>query len=116
VPAPSPPVPAPVEPAAAAVEDRVEPQHADTVELTVRGAPPGAHVLLGEEVLGDASKPVPLPFGQAPLELTVSAPGYEPFALSVVPDHDGESEVKLKKRAPRPKAKRSVPSDLENPF
>jgi hypothetical protein len=46
----------------------------------------------------------------------VSAPGYEPFALSVVPDRDGESEVRLKKRVSRPKPKRDVPSDLENPF
>jgi serine/threonine protein kinase len=98
------PVPAPAE------EQRVEP-----VELRLRGAPPGARVHVGEELFGDASKPLRVPFGEAPLELTVTAPGYEPFALSVVPDRDAEHEVKLKRRAHRPKPK-GVPSDLENPF
>jgi hypothetical protein len=59
---------------------------------------------------------VRLPFGKVPLELTVIASGYEPFPISVVPDHDAESEVKLRRRAGRPKPKGSVPSDLENPF
>jgi hypothetical protein len=86
------------------------------VQLTLRGAPPGARVQLGDELLGDASRPLRLPFGTKPIELTVSAPGHEPFSLSVVPDHDVESDVKLKKRPVRPKPKRGVPSDLENPF
>jgi serine/threonine protein kinase len=110
-PSPAPPATPPVQ--RASESERVKPE---SVQLTLQGAPPGARVQLGDEVLGDAAKPVRLPFGETPLELTVSAPGYEPFALSVVPDRDGESEVKLKKRAPRPKPKRDVPSDLENPF
>jgi hypothetical protein len=109
----------PAEPApAAALADPVpapaEELPSETL-LTLRGAPAGARVQLGDEVLGDASKPVRVPFGKRPLELTVSAPGYEPFALSVVPDRDAEHEVKLKRRAARPKPK-GVPSDLENPF
>jgi eukaryotic-like serine/threonine-protein kinase len=107
------PSPVPTPPRLAAESERVEPK---SVQLTVRGAPTGARVQLGEDVLGDTSGPLRLPFGKAPLELTVSAPGYEPFALSVVPDRDGESEVRLKKRVTRPKPKRDVPSDLENPF
>jgi hypothetical protein len=46
----------------------------------------------------------------------VTAPGYEAMTLSFVPDQDGERDVKLKKRAPRPKQKREIPSDLESPF
>jgi eukaryotic-like serine/threonine-protein kinase len=88
----------------------------EPVELRLRGVPAGARVQLGDDVLGDGSKPLRLPFGRSALGLTVSAPGYEPLALSVVPDHDAETEVKLKKRALRPKPKGSVPSDLENPF
>jgi eukaryotic-like serine/threonine-protein kinase len=105
------PSPAPTPPPSA--PERVEPE---SVQLTLRGAPSGARVQRGEDVLGDAAKPLRLPFGKTPLELTVSAPGYEPFALSVVPDRDGEIEVRLKRRAPRPKPKGNVPSDLENPF
>jgi hypothetical protein len=75
----------------------------------------------GDDVLGDASKPVRLPYGTSPLELTVTAPGHEPHTLSVVPDRDGESDVKLKRRAARPRPSsdipgRDIPSDLESPF
>jgi hypothetical protein len=90
-------------------------EHPEHVHLTLRGAPPGARVQRGDDVLGEASKPVRLPFGRAPLELTVTAPGHEPHSLSVVPDRDGESEVKLRRRA-RPKPSSDIPSDLESPF
>jgi hypothetical protein len=90
-----------------------QPEH---VQLTLHGAPPGARVQRGDEVLGEASKPVLLPFGKAPLELTVTAPGHEPQTLSVVPDRDAESDVKLRRRAARPKPSRDIPSDLESPF
>jgi hypothetical protein len=86
------------------------------VQLTLHGAPPGARVQRGDDVLGEASKPLRLPFGKVPLELTVTAPGHEPQTLSVVPDRDGESEVKLRRRAARPKPSRDIPSDLESPF
>ena len=76
----------------------------------------GARVMLGDEVLGEASGPVRLPYGTSPLTLTVSAPGYEPLALEVVPEDDRESEVKLKRRTTRPKPVGAVPSDLESPF
>jgi eukaryotic-like serine/threonine-protein kinase len=107
------PVPPPV--AAPLGEPRSAPTPPEHVALTLRGAPGGARVLLDDRPLGDAREPVPLPFGSAALELTVSAPGYEPLLLSVVPDRDSEREVKLKKRAARPKPAR-IPSDLESPF
>ncbi len=87
-----------------------------SVELLVRGAPRGARVLHAGEALGEADKPVLLPFGKAPLELTVTAPGHEPSTFSVVPDQDRASDVKLKKRAARPKSVGTIPSDLESPF
>jgi hypothetical protein len=57
-----------------------------------------------------------LPYGKSPVTVTVTAPGYEPLALEVVPERDRESDVKLKRRAARPKAVGTVPSDLESPF
>jgi serine/threonine-protein kinase len=92
------------------------PQHPDSVQITLRGAPPGGRVQRGDDVLGDASKPVRLPYDTSPVELTVTAPGHEPHTLSVVPDRDGESEVKLKRRAARPRPSSDIPSDLESPF
>ncbi|HTV18258.1 MAG TPA: protein kinase, partial [Polyangiaceae bacterium] len=91
-------------------------QHPEHVQLTLRGAPAGARVQRGDDVLGEASKPVRLPFGTAPLELTVTAPGHEPQTLSVVPDHDAASDVKLRRRAARPKPTSDIPKDLESPF
>ncbi|HWO12854.1 MAG TPA: serine/threonine-protein kinase [Polyangiaceae bacterium] len=115
-PAPAPP-PVMQPPAAsetpAPPSDAAPPAH---VALLLHGAPAGASVLLGDEPLGSAATPVRLPFGKSPLTLTVSAPGYEPLALEVVPERDREAEVKLKRRAPRPKPGGTVPSDLESPF
>jgi serine/threonine protein kinase len=115
--APSPP-PAPLLPPAAAPlgEPRVAPPPPEQVHLTLRGAPAGARVLLGDKPLGNAAEPVALPFGDAALDVTVTAPGFESLVVSVVPDRDSEREVKLKRRAARPKAPASIPSDLESPF
>lgn len=87
-----------------------------SIELVVRGAPRGARITLGDAVLGDASGPVRLPFGKTPLALTITAPGHEPQTFSVTPDQNTQSEVRLKKRPPPPKAKGAIPSDLESPF
>jgi hypothetical protein len=82
----------------------------------VRGAPRGARVSQGDAVLGDAAQPIVLPFGKTPITLTLSAPGHEPQTFRVTPDRDIQSELKLKKRAPRPKPAGAIPSDLESPF
>jgi serine/threonine-protein kinase len=115
--APSVPPPVPVAPAPepAAPES---PPHPERVQLSVRGAPPGARVSLGDQALGAAADPIALPYGTAPLLLTVAAPGYESHVLSVVPDRDSESDVKLKRRVVRPSkpAPGNIPSDLESPF
>jgi eukaryotic-like serine/threonine-protein kinase len=104
-PAPSPPPSPPPSPAPPA-----------TVELSVHGAPRGARVSLGDTLLGDAASPLRLPAGTTPVELTVTAPGYDPQTLRVTPARDTRADVKLKKRAPRPKPPGAIPSDLESPF
>jgi eukaryotic-like serine/threonine-protein kinase len=115
-PEPSTPPPAPPPIAAPLGEPRVAPPQPEHVDFTLHGAPAGARVLLGDKPLGNAGEPVTLPFGNAALDVTVSAPGYEALVLSVVPDRDSEREVKLKKRAARPPKPASIPSDLESPF
>jgi serine/threonine-protein kinase len=92
------------------------PELPEEVQLTVRGAPRGARVSRGDAVLGDATQPIALPFGKTPLTLTLSAPGHEPQTFSVTPDQNIQSELKLKRRAPRPKPAGAIPSDLESPF
>jgi serine/threonine-protein kinase len=81
------------------------------VQVTVRGAPAGARIWLGTTALGEAPGPVALPFGQAPVELRVTAPGHSPRTLKVTPQQDQSVEVKLQKRTPRKDS-----SDLESPF
>jgi serine/threonine protein kinase len=71
-----------------------------TVALSLRGAPRGARVSLGDTLLGEASEVLRLPLGKAPIELSVTAPGYEPQTLHVTPAQDTQAEVKLKRRAP----------------
>jgi hypothetical protein len=112
MPAAPPPEPPPPEPPPPAPP----PKDPEQVELVLHGAPSGARVLRGEDVLGAADAPIVLPFGKSAIELTVAAPGHEPLSLQVVPDRRLESDVKLKKKAARPKAGRSIPSDLESPF
>jgi serine/threonine-protein kinase len=88
-----------------------------TVELTVVGAPRGARLSLDGKPLGEASGPVPIPFGVKPVQVTVSYPGHEAASVSVVPDRSLSVRVSLKKRvrgAPSPAA--PIPSDLESPF
>ena len=118
-PRPAPPPPPVVVPPAAVgsqaplSDASAPPSH---VALVLRGAPAGARVLLGDEVLGSAAAPVRVPFGKSPVTLTVTAPGHEPLALEVVPERDRDAEVRLKRRAPRTKSVGAVPSDLESPF
>jgi hypothetical protein len=113
--APAPAV-APPTPAAAPAEQPPPAAHRP-VELTVKGAPPGARVLLDGEPLGEAPGPLAVPFGQEPVELTVTAPGREPAKVTVVPNQTLSTTVTLKKKAPGTgKPRRSISKDLENPF
>jgi serine/threonine-protein kinase len=126
-PEPASALPVPVEPTVKAPSTskdtqpaRVEPvadlESPKSVQVVVRGAPRGARVSSDGKVIADASGPVSLPFGSSPVELTISAPGYEPQKLKVTPDQNSSAEVKLKKRAARQKAESAIPSDLESPF
>ena len=87
-----------------------------SVQLTVRGAPPGARVSIGGVPVGEAPGPLRVPFGEAPVELRVTAAGHTPQSLRITPQGDQSVEVKLAKRAPRPKPPIAIPKDLENPF
>jgi len=101
---------APPEPSFAKVPEKQK------AELTLNGVPDGTRVLLGDELLGETPAKVPLRFGSDPLELTLSARGYENKTVRVVPNGAVELTVTLVKpavRAPQPKR---VSKDLENPF
>jgi len=87
-----------------------------TVALTVRGAPRGARIAVGGKRLGDAPGPVNLPFSEAPVTATITAAGYEPASVVVVPNRALEATVKLKKRSAGPAPGAPIPSDLESPF
>jgi hypothetical protein len=87
-----------------------------SVQLTLRGAPAGARVSIGGTPVGEAPGPIAVPFGEAPVELRVTAAGHAPQTLSITPRRDQSIDVKLDKRAPRPKPPSAIPSDLENPF
>lgn len=88
----------------------------ERVRLTLRGAPPGARVAVDGKLLGDAASDLSLPYGDAPLEVTISAAGHEAQTLRVTPREDLSLEVRLKRRAAASKPRGNIPSDLENPF
>jgi eukaryotic-like serine/threonine-protein kinase len=83
------------------------------VEITLRGAPSGARVTRDGEWIGTAPGSIELPRSEQPVELKVSAPGYESDNVTIVPDRPLRVEVSLKRRAARPD---KVPRDLESPF
>ena len=86
---------------------------ARTVPLTLRGAPPGASVMLGDRQLGPANAPLNLPYGEEPLKLTIAIPGAPSRSLTVLPN----APLELPLPAERARPKRSaLPRDLENPF
>ena len=94
-----------------------EPRAQPFVDLTLQGAPRGARVMLDGKAIGEAPGPVPLPTGEAPLQLTVVAAGYETGRVAVIPNQASSATVMMKKRAPGPASSREgIPSDLENPF
>jgi len=103
-----------VEPARA-MEDAPPPKA--FVNLTLQGAPRGARVLLDGKPIGEAPGPVELPTGDTPLQLTVTAPGYETGRVAVIPNQAASATVMMRKRSPGPASSREgIPSDLENPF
>ncbi|MFL5306722.1 MAG: protein kinase domain-containing protein [Polyangia bacterium] len=104
------PAPVPAQPQPA------RPQGNDPIALTLEGAPRGARVFLDGSAAGLASEPVRLPFGTQPRALTLTAPGYDTLALSVVPDRSAVLAVTMKKHGSGAKKAPSIPRDLESPF
>jgi serine/threonine-protein kinase len=86
------------------------------VELTVTGAPAGAQILLGDRALGSAASGVRLPYGEAPITLTVVAPDHEPKTIELTPTASVSVPVSLAKSAKARRKPAKAPSDLENPF
>jgi serine/threonine protein kinase len=115
----APPAPAPAGAVPTAPPPNVPARAAEThpsVQLTLHGAPPGARITLNGALLGEAPGPIAVPFGKSAVELSVTAPGYEPQKLTVTPAEDQSTEIKLKKRVSHPKTPGGIPSDLESPF
>jgi eukaryotic-like serine/threonine-protein kinase len=97
------------------VEDLPKPRQ--FVDLTLQGAPRGARVLLDGKAIGEAPGPISLPIGEAPVQLMVTAPGYEAGRVAVVPNQAASATVMMKRRTAGPASSREgIPSDLENPF
>jgi hypothetical protein len=94
-----------------------EPPKPESVELRVLGAPRGANVWFEGKSLGEVGSPVPVPFAENPVQLTITAPGHEPQTLTLTPNKTQEATVKLaKKRGGGAPVRGAIPSDLESPF
>jgi hypothetical protein len=64
-----------------------------------------------------APGPLRLKRGDAPLKLTLKAPGHTPQTIEFVPAASGSLEAKLTKvRGPNKPGPGGAPKDLENPF
>jgi eukaryotic-like serine/threonine-protein kinase len=85
------------------------------VELTLRGVPAGAAIMLGDQKLGEAPGPIMVQYGEQPLRLTVSAPNYGPKTIVVTPNAARDLRMPADKTTRRSKPA-AVSHDLENPF
>ncbi len=90
------------------------PEH---IELTIQEAPPATAVFLGALKLGSAPGPLRLKRGDAPLKLTLKAPGYTPQTIEFVPAASGSLEAKLSKvRGPGKPGPGNGAGELERPY
>jgi len=72
-------------------------------------------VWLDDQKLGAADEAVLVPYGDAPVQLTITAAGRPPRTVRVTPN--APAELTLPAERPRVPAKRtSLSRDLENPF
>jgi serine/threonine-protein kinase len=110
-----PPPAAPVVASAAPAVSQPEPAPT-SVEVTIKGAPNGAKVLLDDAQVGTAPGPISMPARQHSVELKVTAPGYEPATVTLFPDRSLTVDVTLKKRPAPARGKSTIPRDLESPF
>ncbi len=116
--------PATTTPLATASASASAPAAAAQVAVTLKGAPAGAEVFLGDLKLGPATEPLKLARGTQKTTLTVKALGYRQTTVDVVPDADRELSVKLAPYAAAAPATTKAAGaatgggnkDLENPF
>jgi hypothetical protein len=88
----------------------------ERVEVTLRGVPPGTKVFVGGELVATTPDAVLLPRWERPVELKLSAPGFESSSVSVFPDRALTVDVNLKRRAVTQRNPNAIPRDLESPF
>jgi serine/threonine-protein kinase len=86
------------------------------VDLTVQGAPRGATILFDGKPIGETPGPVQVPFGEASVQLVITAAGHEPGKVTFVPNQAHSAAVTMKKRTPGAGQREGIPRDLENPF
>ena len=88
------------------------------VNVTLRGAPEGTEVWLGEEKLGTAPGAVRVPRAQGTVKLTLKAKGHKPKDVDVSASEDSTLSVTLEKSTATPAGSggRSTHPELENPF
>jgi len=82
-----------------------------TVRLEIHTVPAAAKVYLAEQLLGPSDAPLELGKGAAPIRLRVEAPGYLARELTITPDRDQVSIVRLH---PRPKPGDARPRPLKS--
>jgi len=81
----------------------------------VTGAPEGTEVLIAGNVIGAAPGPVQLPYGTAPVVLTLRADGYVTTSKTVTPDASSTLDAPLKKKQGRT-ATKSTKDDIIQGF
>ncbi len=90
------------------------------VQITVRGAPDGASIVLDGRPIGVVPGPVPLKKSDEKVKLTLKADGYSAAEIELVPDESRTVSIKMiksKSVGAQPKAqKQEQPREIENPF
>jgi serine/threonine protein kinase len=69
------------------------------VKLSIKSDPSGASVHLGEEYLGTTPVVLPMEVAQKSITLEVGKEGFKKQSLAILPDKDGDYEVKLEPAA-----------------
>jgi len=96
--------------------DLGRPDARETIQLRVTARPPRATIWIGGERIGVGTAARRVPRSQAPLELSVRAPGFQPRTLTVVPARDVELQLTLVPIARPPKKKRGAVDLYGNPY
>ena len=93
----------------AVIVDAAPADAATAVTITLDGVPAGSELKLGDKVVGTAPKVV-LPRGDKTITLSISAQGFYPTNLALVPDHDQSYRLELEKRVGLQPKKRVDPN------